>query len=75
MDRGELVPDDVIAEVVEGALEELDDGPVLLDGFPRSVTQAEALGRTLDRAILIDVPDDVVAQRIPAATGPRGRQP
>jgi adenylate kinase len=64
MDRGELVPDDVIVDVVEGALAELDERPVVLDGFPRSVTQAGALGRDLDAAVLIDVPDDVVAERI-----------
>jgi adenylate kinase len=64
MDRGELVPDDVITEVVEQALDDVGDGPILLDGFPRSVAQAEALGRTLDRAILIAVPDHVVVERI-----------
>jgi adenylate kinase len=64
MDRGELVPDDVITEVVARALDEVDDGPILLDGFPRSVAQAEALDRALDRAILIDIPDDVVVERI-----------
>ncbi len=64
MDRGELVPDDVIVDVVENALAEVGDRPVLLDGFPRSVAQAEALGSDLDAAILIDVPDDVVSERI-----------
>jgi adenylate kinase len=64
MDRGELIPDDVIVEMVEDALAELGERPVLLDGFPRTVTQAEALGRELDAAVLIDVPDDVVAERI-----------
>ena len=64
MDRGELIPDDVIVDVVEGALAEVGDQPILLDGFPRTVAQAEALGRDLDLAILIDVPDDVVVERI-----------
>ena len=64
MERGELVPDDVIVDVVEGALAEVGDRPILLDGFPRTVAQAEALGRDLDAAILIDVPDDVVVERI-----------
>jgi adenylate kinase len=71
MDRGELVPDDVIVAVIEDALDELGDRPVLLDGFPRNVAQAEALeralaarGRELTGAVLIDVPDDVVAERI-----------
>ena len=64
MARGELVPDDVIVDVVEDALAEADDRPILLDGFPRTVAQAEALGRELDAAILIDVPDDLVVARI-----------
>jgi adenylate kinase len=64
MDRGELVPDAVIVDVVEDALADVGDRPILLDGFPRTVAQAEALGRDLDAAILIDVPDDVVVERI-----------
>lgn len=64
MDRGELVPDEVIVDLIETALAELGDRPILLDGFPRTVAQAEALGRDLDLAILVDVPDDVVAERI-----------
>jgi adenylate kinase len=64
MDRGELVPDAVIVDLVEDALARAGDAPVLLDGFPRSVAQAEALGRQLDAAILIDVPDDLVVERI-----------
>jgi adenylate kinase len=71
MDRGELVPDDLIFEVVRQAITRLDDRPVLLDGFPRTVAQADALagglerlGRELTGAVLIDVPDDVAAERI-----------
>jgi adenylate kinase len=71
MDRGELVPDDLIIEMVRGAIADLDDRPILLDGFPRTVAQAEALdgaldahGRTLNAAIFVDVPDDVVVERI-----------
>ena len=72
MDRGELVPDDVvigmILERVDG--QEARDG-FLLDGFPRTVTQAvaldEALGR-LDRrltaALYLDVPDEDVVRRL-----------
>ena len=63
MDRGELIPDEVIVDVVEEALAEVGDRPVLLDGFPRTVAQAE-LGPELGVAILIDVPDDVVMDRI-----------
>ena len=71
MDRGDLVPDDVIVEMIRDALADLDGEPVLLDGFPRTVPQAEALeqalgerGRELTAAVLIDVPDELVAERI-----------
>ena len=71
MDRGDLVPDEVIIAMIRDELANLDDKPVLLDGFPRIVAQADALaavleerGRKLDAAVLIDVPDDVVVERI-----------
>jgi adenylate kinase len=71
MDRGDLVPDELIIETVRDALADLDDRPVLLDGFPRTVAQADALagaldaqGRELTAAVLIDVPDDLVIERI-----------
>jgi adenylate kinase len=71
MDRGDLVPDDLIVAMVRGALASLDGKPILLDGFPRTVTQAGALAdalqdreRELTGALLIDVPDDLVVQRI-----------
>jgi adenylate kinase len=72
MDQGELVPDDVIIgvilEKVEGA--EAADGFVL-DGFPRTIAQAEALdaafaklGRALTAAILLEVPDEEIVRRM-----------
>jgi adenylate kinase len=71
MDRGDLVPDDVVVEVVCEAIGGHDGVPVLLDGFPRTVAQADALGGALDdrgrrltAVVLVDVPDDVVAERI-----------
>ena len=71
MVRGELVPDDLIVEMVRGALADFDGKAILLDGFPRNVAQARALdgvlgehGRRLDAAVLVDVPDDVVVERI-----------
>ena len=71
MDRGDLVPDELIVAVVREAGAELDDKPILLDGFPRTVAQADALagalqarGRELTAAVLIDVPDDLVVERI-----------
>jgi adenylate kinase len=71
MDRGELVPDDLITRVVVERLdsEEARDG-FLLDGFPRTVPQAEALGEALKRlgraltaALLIDASDKEVLRR------------
>jgi adenylate kinase len=71
MDEGELVPDELIIAMVRDAIAELDGEPVLLDGFPRTLAQADALGgvlsergRELTDAVLIDVPDDVVVERI-----------
>ena len=45
MDRGELVPDDVVVGVMRDALGDLRDRPILLDGYPRTVAQADALAR------------------------------
>lgn len=72
MDRGDLVPDDVIIGVIAEriASHEAEDG-FILDGFPRTVGQAEALesrmkelGKRLTAALLIDVPDEEVIRRL-----------
>ncbi len=72
MDAGELVPDDVIIGVILERLEDDDarDG-FLLDGFPRTIEQADALageleklGRRLTATLLLDVPDDDVVRRL-----------
>ena len=72
MDAGELVPDEVITGVILEAMQtpEAQDG-FLLDGFPRTVAQADALAaglvaadRQLTAAILIDVPDAEVVRRM-----------
>jgi adenylate kinase len=72
MDDGELVPDELINRVVADRLDsgEADDG-FLLDGFPRTIGQAEMLeetlkgrGRELNSALLIDAPDDEVVRRL-----------
>src|SRR3954470_7209171 len=72
MDKGELVPDEIITGVILEALGSADarDG-FLLDGFPRTIPQAEALEAGLDAAdrrltavILIDVPDEDVLRRL-----------
>ena len=69
MDRGELVPDDLIIRMVGRELES-DPGEVILDGFPRTVPQAEALDALLARtnrgaiAISFDVDPDVLTDRL-----------
>jgi adenylate kinase len=72
MDRGELVPDRVIVDMITDRIAQDDarDG-FLLDGFPRTEAQAEALeqalaeaGRTLTAAVLVEVPDDEVVRRL-----------
>ena len=47
MDRGELVPDELILAMIGDAIASLDGKPIMLDGFPRTVAQAEALPRVL----------------------------
>ncbi len=75
MDAGDLVPDDVMIAIVEERLQKPDvqAGGFLLDGFPRTVGQAEALaafdGVDLDLAINLDVPVEEVTARMLA----RGR--
>jgi adenylate kinase len=72
MDAGELVPDELICAVIDERLDsgEADDG-FLLDGFPRTIGQAEMLERTLDNrgrqltaVLLIEVPDEQVVRRL-----------
>jgi adenylate kinase len=72
MDRGALVPDAIIIAVIEARLQRADcaDG-FILDGFPRTVTQAEALDRALQRfgwslhrVGSLNVPTDEVVRRL-----------
>ena len=72
MDRGDLVPDEVIIGVIGERVEgpEAADG-FILDGFPRTVGQAEALeeemeglNRSITAAVLIDVDDEEVVRRL-----------
>jgi len=72
MDRGDLVPDDVIVGVIAERIDttEAADG-FILDGFPRTLPQAEALaarleelGRALTAVLLIDASDDEVVRRL-----------
>jgi len=67
MDRGELVPDDLIIDMIGGRIEAASEG-FLLDGFPRTVPQAEALETIspLDAVISIDLPREEVVNRLTA---------
>lgn len=72
MDSGKLVPDELIIAMVRDRLKEDDcTNGFLLDGFPRTVSQAEALdrltadlGKGIDAVILLDVPDRIVVERL-----------
>lgn len=72
MDAGDLVPDDIIIGIIVERLQEDDarDG-FLLDGFPRTVVQAEALdatlaehGRSVTAALAVEVPPDEIIRRV-----------
>jgi adenylate kinase len=72
MERGELVPDELIMDIMEARLKEPDcDKGFLLDGFPRTIPQAEALkalltklGIKLDLVVNLDVPTEVILDRL-----------
>ncbi len=72
MKRGDLVPDSLIMGIMEKRLQEDDCASgFLLDGFPRTIPQAEALKElmakldiTLDKAVNIDVPKDIILDRL-----------
>ncbi|GFO80698.1 MAG: adenylate kinase [Methyloceanibacter sp.] len=72
MERGELVPDELVIGLISERMEEEPDGPgFILDGFPRTIGQAEALdellksrGEAVDRVLVIDVDDEALVGRI-----------
>jgi adenylate kinase len=72
MERGELVPDKLIMDIMEARLQEPDCAKgYLLDGFPRTIPQAEELKKLLtklsmklDAVINIDVPNEVILDRL-----------
>jgi adenylate kinase len=72
MDRGELVPDDLILDLVREHLGGIaSETSVLFDGFPRTADQAtgldavlSALGRKLDGVILFEAPDETLVKRL-----------
>jgi len=72
MDAGKLVPDSVVIGLVEERLGESDaKNGFILDGFPRTTAQADALGalldrlgKPLDRVVELRVPSDLIVERI-----------
>jgi adenylate kinase len=72
MKSGALVPDDVVIGMILERIAKPDCAPgFMLDGFPRTLPQAQALDRaltaaavTLDAIVLIDVPDELILERV-----------
>ena len=68
MDRGDLVPDDVVIGILKDRIAQDDaKNGFILDGFPRTVAQAEALdamGVQIDKVIEISVPDEKIIARL-----------
>jgi adenylate kinase len=72
VDRGDLVPDELVVALIRERLAEPDAAEgFVLDGFPRNLAQAEALetmlgeiGRGLDAVIVLEVPDAVARERM-----------
>ena len=71
MDAGQLVPDSITIGLVDETLDSLNGRPFILDGFPRTLVQAEALdkllgekGMRLDKVLFLDVPNDQLLSRL-----------
>ena len=68
MDAGQLVPDDVVIGIIRERLKEDDcKNGFILDGFPRTIPQAQALedmGIEIDKVVDIEVPDETITSRL-----------
>ena len=72
MDKGSLVPDNLILDMMENRLEKSDcNSGYILDGFPRTIPQAEGLDNVLsnlnheiDKVIVLEVNDDIIVDRM-----------
>jgi adenylate kinase len=78
LERGDLVPDDLMIDLIRERL--ANEDAYVLDGFPRTLPQAEALdamlaeiGKPLDAVILLEVGDDVATTRLQARAAAEGR--
>jgi adenylate kinase len=82
MDRGDLVPDELVVDMIVHRLDQPDaEAGALLDGFPRNVAQADALearlterGGAIRVAVYVDVPKDVLVERLAGRWMCRGCQ-
>ena len=68
MDEGKLVPDEVVIGIIKDRLKEKDcENGFILDGFPRTIPQAQALldsGVDIDKVLDIEVPDEAITKRM-----------
>jgi adenylate kinase len=71
MERGDLVPDELVVAMILDKVEAEGDDGFVLDGYPRNIAQADALGRALEQrgrrltaVLLIDAPDQEVVRRL-----------
>jgi adenylate kinase len=80
-DRGDLVSDDLMIELIKSRLAQADtDNGFILDGFPRTTVQAEALdsmfdeiGRNFSVVFALQIPDEVAFERLRRRAGVEGR--
>lgn len=80
MDEGVLVPDDLIIDMVRGELADAEPVRVLLDGFPRTTAQAEALdallgelGASIDAVVVLSVDSEELVRRLLGRAKAEGR--
>jgi adenylate kinase len=68
MEKGELVPDNIVIDMIKDKLnkDDVKNNGFILDGFPRTLTQAEALSEItkIDLVVLLKVPEDIIIKRI-----------
>jgi adenylate kinase len=79
LERGDLVPDDLMVDLIRERLQ--DEDGFILDGFPRTLRQADALdamlaeiGKPLDVVLLLQVGDDVASKRLLGRAAEEGRK-
>jgi len=81
MDKGELVPDQVVIDIIKDKISTLENSSFMLDGFPRTEAQARELDNMLndqnlgiDSVVMLDVDDEEVIKRITGRQELEGRK-